>query len=286
MIVFIIVIYKVKLSNCITLSSLLGSLETSCINSFRILVLDNSDGPCAQDKIDSKFDYVSFGANIGLARAYKYGVNYCRNIDAQFMVTLDQDSLVTPAYIRSVFKYINIYAGHEIVLCPRILCGDRKISPYSYSIMGTPNYTSSEKLHAINSFTVYSVCTLVGSDIIDDFYWLDALDFSIFENLYRNGIAVKVMDVEVQHNLSLLDFRISNERLANIALYEAAFLFQYCNPVRCFAGTVRLILRMHRRIRHTNRIRILLNIHRTILKGASTGLVRRLNKYMLLAQEK
>lgn len=164
------------------------------------------------------------------------------------MVTLDQDSVVTKEYIDAVFEYMNLYVGKQITFCPQIYCGGRQISPFSFDATGSPRYGNAGQLYAINSFSIHSVSSLATLDIIDEFYWLDALDFVIFEKLHRAGITIVELPVQVQHNLSLLQGGVRQERLANIAFYEAAFLFEYCGPIRLLSGLVRLIARAVRRI--------------------------------------
>ena len=276
MVVFVIVVYKIKPSECIALSSLISSLCVNGVKSFKILILDNSPGSDSIYKIESKFDYFAFGSNVGLAHAYNYALNYCKRIGAEFIVTLDQDSTVTLDYIDEIFKCVKIYAGKEVVLCPTIMCGNRQVSPFSYSPIGVPRYKISGELHAINSFSVYSVNTLISLKIIDEFYWLDALDFSIFENLHRNKIPVIPMHVQVQHDLSLLHEEIGRERLVNIALYEAAFLFEYCGPVRLLSGLLRLLFRVVRRVNYRNKIEDLCVVLQAIMIGSFRGLIRRL----------
>lgn len=278
MIVFVIIVYNIKLSDCITLTTLRNSLNMKVAMPYRILVLDNSEESSSPVLFRPDFEYIGFRENIGLARAYKYGVAYCRDLGAAFMVTLDQDSTVTTAYIDAVLKYTKLYIGRDVALCPRIFFGDRQISPFSFSPTGIPKYCITGKLHAINSFSVYSVSTLTSSDIIDEFYWLDALDFAIFENLHRRGIPVVAMDVEVQHNLSLLQGGVHHVRLANIAFYEAAFLFEYCGPIRLLSGLFILVLRVARRIDFMSRSNGFGTMLGAIISGAIKGLTRRMGR--------
>lgn len=278
MIVFVVVIYNIRLAECRTLASLRASLAEAGLDAYRILVLDNSPAPLAPDAGHAGLDYVAFNANVGLARAYKHGLGYSREHGAAFMVTLDQDSTVTPAYIGALAAHEQRYRGQEVALCPQIFCGERQVSPYSFSALGSPRYGSAGKLHAINSFSAYSVSGLARAGIIDEFYWLDALDFSIFENLHRSGIPVVPMAVEVQHSLSLLEGRVQHGRLANIALYEAVFLFEYCAPLRALAGSARLLVRVARHTDFTKPGNGFGALFMAIASGARQGLARRLQR--------
>lgn len=278
MIVFIIIIYRIKLHDCIALSSLLNSLGTNINQQFEVLVFDNSENSSEVEEHSSNFKYIKFGRNVGLSHAYNYGVEYCKKNNAEFMVTLDQDSTVTSDYVNAVFNYANLYAGRDVVLCPRVMVGDRQVSPYSFNLIGAPRYTCKGKLHAINSFTVYAVHTLATYGIIDEFYWLDALDFSIFAKLHRYNIQVVAMDVIVQHDLSLLHGALKHSRLSNIAFYEAVFLFEYCGPVRAISGLLRLIVRILRRIDYKNRFNDLGLMLGKIVTGSSKGLIRRIRR--------
>lgn len=279
MIVFIIVIYNIKLSDCITLKTLRECLHSNSEMEHRVLVLDNSDSPSEQDLFGPDFEYYRFHQNIGLARAYKYGLEYCHANDAKFMVTLDQDSEISIDYIDAVFKNSNLYRGQDVALCPRIFCGDRQISPYSYNFIGFPRYDSKSNLHAINSFSVYAVSSLNSPGVIDEFYWLDALDFSIYENLHRRGTSIIPMGVKVQHNLSLLQGSVSPVRLSNIAFYESAYLFEYCGPLRLMPGLTRLLFRVARRINFLSRSNGFAALLQAIKSGAIKGLTRRMKRH-------
>lgn len=246
-ILFAVVIYRILPMDSTTLRTLLSSMRGVDRLQVKILVLDNSPVPAGNFGTQQEFEYVAFGENAGLARAYRHAGAVAKALTADFVVTLDQDSNVSPEYLSQLRDHARRYAGQEVAFCPTILSSGRVVSPYVYSRTGRARFGEGKGvLHAINSFSAYATSLLAEKNIIDDYYWLDALDFVIYENLCRQNIPVIQMDVEVAHSLSVVDGGMNAQRLANMAHYEAAFLFQYCSATRIFNGFPRLVARVIR----------------------------------------
>jgi hypothetical protein len=246
-VLFAVVIYGISPMESTTLRTLLSSLREVEGLTAKILVLDNSPVPSGNTGTPQEIEYFAFGENAGLARAYRHAAAAAKTLAAGFVVTLDQDSNVSPEYLAQLRDHAQRHAGQEVALCPTILSSGRVVSPYVYSRTGRAEFGEGEgRLHAINSFSAYATSLLAEKNIIDDYYWLDALDFVIYENLCRQHIPVVLMDVEVAHSLSVVDGGMNAHRLANMAHYEAAFLFQYCGAIRVFNGVLRLVARIIR----------------------------------------
>lgn len=246
-ILFAVVIYRISPMESTTLRTLLSSLREVEGLKAKILVLDNSPVPVRNTGTPQEIEYFAFGENAGLARAYRHAAATAKTLAADFIVTLDQDSNVNPEYLAQLRDHARRYAGQEVALCPTIVSSGRVVSPYVYSRTGKAQFGEGEgRLHAINSFSAYATSLLAEKNIIDDYYWLDALDFVIYENLCRQHIPVVRMNVEVAHSLSVVDGGMNAQRLANMAHYEAAFLFQYCGAIRVFNGVLRLVARIIR----------------------------------------
>lgn len=274
MIYFLIVIYNITPSECLTLRTLRESLGKKNMG-FRILVLDNTINPIKDNFNCDEFEYYQFHENLGLSRAYKHGAMHCLKQGAKFIATLDQDSIVTLSYINAVTSYAKTYTGKNIVLCPRIFCKDRQISPFTFNSYGFPCYGTPGKLHAINSFTVYSELSIKALESIDNFYWLDALDFVIFETLHKARTLIIEMPIDVQHNLSLLENSTPQSRLNNIIYYEAAFLLEYCNPIRILSGIIRLTGRIARHTKIISSPLDFLSLFNSLITGSIKGIKRR-----------
>jgi hypothetical protein len=246
-VVFAVVIYRITPAQSDTVRTLIDSLRFATGLAAKVLVLDNSPQPNAAFNLHNEFDYIAFERNVGLAHAYRRAGAFAVEHGAEFVVTLDQDSIISPAYLNSVRDYASRYSGKEIVFCPRILSGDRVVSPYVFGANGCPRFDGREgRLHAINSFSVYAVSLLTRENIIDDYYWLDGLDFAMYENLHHQHIPVVLMNIDVCHNLSVVAGGMNAQRLANMAHYETAFLFQYCGLARLCVGLLRLAARIVR----------------------------------------
>lgn len=243
--VFVVVIFGVDPDHSQTVTSLRECLRDFPVNLYRVLVIDNSTGQSpAEYDLASNIYHVVAGENGGLAKAYNYALTRARVWRANFFVTFDQDSVVTSEYIRQLFNAAPALAGNFVAMCPGIRSAGRIVSPFGFSAFGWPRYGNvTHPLYAINSFSAYSVEYLCSVGGFDEYYWLDALDFSIFARIARQGLRVMRLETVVDHDLSLLSGSVSSWRLVNISYYEASFLMEYATALHLFGGWIRLVAR-------------------------------------------
>lgn len=278
-VVFVIVTYKKDPESTLTLRSLADSLRQVPGLVYRVLVYDNSGVSNAAAPSSSVPNCTIYSScwNRGLAKPYNDALRYCESVRASVLVTLDQDSRVTPEYL-ALLKERRLHLGNPVVaLCPCIVAHDRVISPVNVDWIGRRHFGCvGSGASAVNSFSAYSVKFLQSVGGFDEFYWLDALDLATYAGIARRGMAVELMGVKVHHDLSLLSGSISSVRLVNIVYYEACFLFEYARPLQVAFGIVRLVVRAARVAPAGRRLRGLLAAIHAITKGGLTGLSRRL----------
>ena len=243
--VFVVVIFGITPDQSQTVTSLRASLQGVPAERYRVLVVDNSlDKLACEHVLAPNVWHVVAGRNGGLAKAYNIALQKARVWGADVLVTLDQDSVVTTEYLRQLLCHAENIAGNVVAMCPGIRSAGRIVSPFGFSVFGWPRYgDAAPPLYAINSFSAYSVDYLCSVDGFDEYYWLDALDFSVFARIAEQGLQVHRLDVVVDHDLSLLSGKVSLARMINMAFFEACFLMEYAKASHLIGGWIRLVAR-------------------------------------------
>jgi glycosyltransferase involved in cell wall biosynthesis len=282
-IVFAVVLFQTRWADSATLRSLDASLRALPEFDWRVLLFDNS-GPGYASPLaladSGRLEVHVCDANLGLAVAYNRALAYARERGARCLVTLDQDSQVTPDYLRALVAAQPRLSGRTAALCPTVVSGGRVVSPFRFNGIGLPRYgaqsgSQSGALSAINSFSAYAVDYLAAHGGFDEFYWLDGLDFAVYARIHRAGYRAEPLACTVTHALSLVGGQVSQARMVNLMRYEAAFLFEYCRVPQIVGGCARLLVRALRPRRHGLPTAAVMPVLRSVLAGAAQGWQRR-----------
>ena len=278
MIVFVIVIYCIEINNCTTFLSLKESINRGNFSQYKIIIVDNTPNKLKNTiELCENIVYMINGKNTGLPFSYNLAIKYAKKIAGKFLVTLDQDSIVTLDYLTAVFSNVNRLADKYVALCPIIKSSDRIVSPFCFNKLGFPAYGKINKsLFGINSFSVYLVKYIVDCGGFDEFYWLDALDLCIYAKIKQKKYSAILLDVEVSHDLSLLSGKISQWRLLNMAKYEACFLFEYCEFIHIITGLFRLFGRSIKVGANIYGIKYIFLVIYFVLIGSWRGILRKI----------
>jgi GT2 family glycosyltransferase len=276
---FVVVLYKMKPQESPTVSSLLLQQSLLKERAIRLLILDNTPGTSPQEvALDDDRDYVSFGANNGLAGAYQLAYSRAQSSGHRFLVFLDQDSTVSGEFISALDGVSNLPGERVGIWCPRVVCGKVRISPFSLNWVGWPNYfppADSDRCYGINSFSVVDVRCIEEIGGFDQFYWLDGLDFWLYQRAQETGWTVQQLDVIVNHDLSLVSHSISFDRLKNMAFYQSCFILEFGSPGHIVGTLVRLAARGLKRLDTIGGARNYGTYLCEVFKGVPAGLARR-----------
>jgi GT2 family glycosyltransferase len=211
----VVVIYKRQLMECESVRSLLEvqMANPKLFGSLRVLIQDNSPTPQpVPEELAAQSQYRHCAGNPGLADAYNCGMAAAKEKGIEWLLLLDQDTQVSTAYLVAVLDAIA--AKPESNICafvPKLFMGNRIIGPhriraYSTDIIATTFAgVSREMLLPFNSGAVLSLSALDRVGGFDAEFPLDYLDNITFARLYRAGFFTCVVDVGLQHSLSLLD---------------------------------------------------------------------------------
>ncbi len=229
---------------------LLGPLD------LEILFYDNTPGEPETGSLPEGMRYEAAGRNMGLAAAYNRALEIAELQKRPWLLLLDQDTALPPYFLESVRTQIKEFEAYEsvVALVPKVRSSGVLVSPKSVKFfgLGTLGKTQSGVLHteitAINSGTVLR-CDFVRS--IGGFnrsYWLDYLDHWLFRQIYAAGKEVAVSKCEIEHQLSVLNYRqnISITRYRSILAGEAGFMTTHKVKSQLPFYLVRLLVRSAR----------------------------------------
>lgn len=173
-----------------------------------LLIYDNS--PVKQENpffLENHVTYVHDASNPGLAVAYNKALKAAKDFD--WLVLLDQDTAVTPAY----FEEINNATPDEqvVALVPLIFSGKQQISPvYSEEYIGKtakhPHVGVHAQVMAINSASVLQISFLKEIGGFNQDFPLDFLDHWLYWRIDQEGKKVQVLTTKLEHDLSVLDY--------------------------------------------------------------------------------
>lgn len=184
-----------------------------------IIVIDNSTTNnfttynqkiCSNDGIY----YKSFGENIGLSKAYNYGVNYLKDKNVDFIITLDNDTQILQDYIDLLntfnFKKQTVYA-------PLVYNQNKQLTSPSYhhdnyvlDFIKQRKYSNESSIKNIipnhNIFAINSGL-IIPTDLFDVFSYdenlfIDCVDHNICKELYKHNYVIDIFPVNIYQNYS------------------------------------------------------------------------------------
>ena len=266
----VLVLYQVDASKSVTLASFFRALaESGLVNHFQLLIYDNSSSQSLTPVASPMpFSYIHNPANAGLVGAYNAALQMAEKEGNEWLLLLDQDTLIDASYLQSLWLKQGDLAGEQrcAALVPKLLAGNTIISPTRVLWGGrllpvdkTMTGVAPWEIAALNSGTLLRVSAVRGVGGFNPAFWLDYLDHWLFNRLYHAGCLVYVLDVELVHELSVRDMRnIPTARYNNILLAEGKF-YQSCkSSPESLVYFFRLLVRAGKMFVIPGRLRLLL----------------------------
>lgn len=245
-----VVLYKCSITQSSTCVSL-RTQETYSSDSISVLIYDNS--PVANsEELPPHWTYVSNSTNKGLAAAYNYALSQARLTGAQWLLLLDQDSILPRNFLANLQGEITLCHDNSKIaaITPLVFSGRRQISPTRPMLGFDRPYISTQSissvwLTAINSAAAIRVSFVESIGGFSERFWLDYLDHWLFRKIYDQAHSVYVSDMRIDHNLSVANFNQGLElsRYENVLEAEAAFTNQYLPIYWRWVLAVRLVAR-------------------------------------------
>ncbi|HOJ66518.1 MAG TPA: glycosyltransferase [Paludibacteraceae bacterium] len=205
----VLVLYHCSLDDSATFSTLGEPLKRTSLNCE--LILFNND---QSQKIESTEYYVvNSNENVKLAGAYNFALERARVKKKNWILLLDQDTVVPENYFTELEKLFSEGISKDLAaIVPRLEYNDRQISPVKVSRwmrmeqeMTTIGYTSC-RMNALNSLSLFRVDFLSSIGGFNKDYPFDMLDHWSYNQIHKHGKLVYIMDTVGKHNSSFVDF--------------------------------------------------------------------------------
>lgn len=237
----VMVLYNQRLEQSRTFQTLSKTLFKSDIprNQFQMIVYDNS--PERQDIPKEYADLLMYkhdSRNLGIATAYNYAWRTAKKNNSEWLLLLDHDTELTQSYIDVMFSLEGVDRAQIATVVPKVTCNEVMISPvFSGTLQPLKDIRPGTGMQetpimAINSGSVVNMEFLNRIGGFNEEFPLDFLDHWLFYKVYEQGYKVLVLDVTLEHELSVMNYdTVSLQRYKSILASELHFYKHYKKSV-------------------------------------------------------
>jgi GT2 family glycosyltransferase len=237
-ITIVMVLYKQKPEESKTYQTLLQALlkKSDRVKELEIILYDNSPEeysftPPAIEGIH--INYYHDARNLGIATAYNFAWSFAKANNSQWLLLLDHDTELTEAYMVAVLNLpplteniaavVPIINSEKIMISP-VFSGSLRPLQGERPVPGIQE----KRVMAINSGALIRVDFLNKLNGFNQQFPLDYLDHWLFFEVYERGYKVQILDVALEHELSVMDYsRVSLRRYQSILDSEMIFYQKY-----------------------------------------------------------
>ncbi len=260
----VIVTYNISLGDSQTLKSLLKVFNSFRSSLFELYVYDNSVKyqTLSEKAPFSNLQYYHDPNNGGLCAAYNYALNKCKDKSINWLLLLDQDSLISESFLNNLELAANQYLNNNdvVAILPHIISNNVHISPSIRKIGGIRKEIPSEEYGFINSPILgINSGTTLKTDFMQSLggfntdFKLDMLDYWYFSMINKHNKKIFLLKDIMLHNLSVLDYNsLSVERYKNIIKAESLFFAKYTSTLNNILYRIRLLARLIKQLFKVN----------------------------------
>lgn len=252
----VIVLYKRTLEASQTIVGLIESFRChpELLRSISVLIWDNSPEPLKGRHLPFPYIYENCPENIGVSGAYNKGMVWADKLECQWMMLLDQDTIVSPDFLGRMLEHgLRLKSeSHIAAIAPVLIAEDRVASPVRVRFYGSRPLSRPKggvhrrRIYAANSGLLVRLSALQKVGGYDKDFWLDHSDVVLFDKLHREGKRLYIAeDLRLQHLLAIHDYEgsMSLERYRNFVLAEGAYYDLYRSRLENSLQTLRLFVR-------------------------------------------
>ena len=234
----IVVLYKQKLEECSTFRTLAKTLlqKNEYLANIHFIFYDNSPQKQSVESFhqyEANISYIHDERNLGIVTAYNYAYETACQNRSEWLLLLDHDTEITEEYVDKILQLQN--TGESIAaIVPKINYQHEMISPvYSHSLrpLSTEKPTEGIQIRPVMAINSGSILRISFLDEVGGFnteFPLDYLDHWIFYEIYSRNYQVLLLDVVLEHDLSVMDYsRVSLQRYHSILDAEVTFYKKY-----------------------------------------------------------
>jgi GT2 family glycosyltransferase len=264
----VVVLYRMLAQDSITVQGIAHALrdDARLRDTYDVLLWDNTPGDHGSSvetgpDAEFGFQYCKALVNDGVAGAFNAAMHICMNNRYEWMMLLDQDTVVTGGYLEGMSRYQQALRAVDVAaIVPLLLDRDFQISPKrvlrfrDQPIVTRRCQILSGEVFAANSGVVMSVSALRAIGGYSRDFWLDHSDMYVFHQFYLQGRKIYfAADLSLQHSMTMLDYdgSMSPGRYENFLYAEQAFIDLYKNRAENAMHVLRMLMRaIRQRRRH------------------------------------
>lgn len=250
----VLVVYERALETTGAWTELLASLNFDTERDFsleHILLYDNSKEPTREPPASAQITYSHNPSNGGTAAAYEEATGLALSLGIDWVLLLDQDSILPANFFSQAHKALTTAGSVEIsALLPHVRHGRQLISPARITTLGSivplrldENVRSRSCITAIASGAFIESKTLERILPFPNELWLDYVDHWIFLQIMKRNGNIAIFDATINHDLSVkAPASLSPFRMQSILNGEAIFIRNLGHAAR-IAFPIRLLKR-------------------------------------------
>jgi GT2 family glycosyltransferase len=206
-ILFIIVLYKKRISECESFQSIVGVLEEYPVEFF---IYDNYPEYNSKPFLNLpsvKVEYVTDSANSGVSKAYNLGSEYAAGRGKKWLLLCDQDTVFQRNYFDRLYEAVRDH--NPVLMAPYLYSNEILISPCAFRM----NYGRKLKTLPLPGWNTLRNKSLLNSGLAvrrdgfeecggyNDRIFLDFSDFDFIKRYKRMYPTFFLLDVQLEHHL-------------------------------------------------------------------------------------
>lgn len=252
----VVVLYKTSFDASQTLTTLSRALgdDPTLLDTFEILLWDNSPEPLDAPTLPFPFRYHHATGNVGLSGAFNIAAEEATRSKTPWLLLLDQDTSLPGGFLPRMLAHAQalLERGEIAAIVPTVYVKDFTVSPRRMLLNRHAAYPAHEpgvldgEAAAINSATLLRVSSLLQVGGYSDAFWLDYSDWYVFHQFYLHRLQVwHAADIELQHSMTVMDYDnlMTPWRYRNFIAAEGAFNDLYKSSFENSVQTLRLFVR-------------------------------------------
>ena len=208
----VVVIFNQKIQD-LGLMSFLPTTKDKFIWSF----VDNSTNESVKSNnlefCAHNIDYIDMKGNYGLSVAYNHAIKHLLEKSCEWIVLLDQDTLLSNDYISELIKISDLDASEYLIYAPTVKSGNQTLSPRYFKkdkLQTTLNKDNNSLFALINSGIVINKSVFETFGMYDEGLFLDMIDYDFLLNIYCKNKDIKISIINAELNQSFSGSQISN----------------------------------------------------------------------------
>jgi GT2 family glycosyltransferase len=180
------------------------------------------------------FEYIHDATNGGLVTAYNTALSRAQRQGRDWLLLLDQDTTLNPDLISELVTTGPSLPESVFAMVPALTQKGKMLSPQrigrfrNHEITPQASGVQQFAVTALNSAACLRVSCVQAAGGFPLDYWLDYLDHVMFSRLHRTGDRVFILNVVMEHRLSLenLEAEMGIGRYNNVLSAEWRFVFE------------------------------------------------------------